>query len=50
MRYKALVTFVGDISMTKGEIRELPDSPNVESLVSAKYIEAVKTRKRATKK
>lgn len=45
MRYKALLSFVGDISMTKGEIRELADSPNVESLINANYIEAVAERK-----
>jgi hypothetical protein len=44
MRYKALVSFVGAISMAKGEVRELPDSPNVNSLINAKYIEAVEEK------
>lgn len=50
MKYKALVSFVGAISMAKGEIRELPDSPNVRSLINAKYIEVVSEPKRTPKK
>lgn len=50
MRYKALVSFVGAISMAKGEIRELPDSPNVRSLINAKYIEVVAEPKRTPTK
>ena len=50
MKYKALVSFVGAISMAKGEIRELPDSPNVRSLINAKYLEVVSEHKRTTKK
>ena len=55
MRYRALVSFVGAISMAKGEIRDLPESPSVNSLVNAKYIEIAETtekkpqgRKKAT--
>lgn len=50
MKYKALTSFVGAISMAKGEIRELPDSPNVKSLINAKYIELVPAPKRAATK
>lgn len=50
MRYKALVSFVGAISMAKGEVRDLPDSPSVRSLINAKYIEAVHETKRTTTK
>ena len=50
MRYKALVSFVGAISMAKGEIRELPDSPNVKSLENAKFIEVVNEEKKVQRK
>lgn len=50
MKYKALVSFVGAISMAKGEIRELPDSLNVRSLINAKYIEVVAEPKITPKK
>lgn len=46
MKYKALVSFVGAISMAKGEIRDLPDSPNVKSLENAKFIEVVNTEEK----
>lgn len=57
MKYRALVSFVGSISMAKGEVRDLPESPSVNSLINAKYIEVVETtekkpqgRKKATLK
>ena len=50
MKYRALVSFVGSISMAKGEVRELPDSPNVRSLINAKYIEVVAEPKRTPKR
>ena len=48
MKYKALVSFVGAVSMAKGEIREISDSPTVDDLLSAKYIEPVEERKKRT--
>ena len=45
MKYKALVSFVGAISMAKGEVRELPESPSVNSLLNAKYIEVAEEKK-----
>lgn len=41
MRYKALVSFCGRISMTIGEERELSESGDVKSLVKAGYIQAM---------
>lgn len=48
MKYKALVSFVGAISMAKGEIREISDSPTVDDLLSAKYIEPVNEKRKRT--
>ena len=50
MKYKALVSFAGAISMAKGEIREISDSPTVDDLLSAKYIEPVEEKKKRTVK
>lgn len=50
MKYKALVSFVGAVSMAKGEIREIADSPIIDDLLSAKYIEPVEERKKRTVK
>lgn len=50
MKYKALVSFVGAISMAKGEIRDLPESPSVNSLLNAKYIEVVAEKPQRRKK
>ena len=46
MKYRALVSFVGSISMAKGEVRDLPESPSVNSLLNAKYIEVVTEEKK----
>ena len=50
MRYRTLVSFVGAISMAKGEVRELPESPSVNSLLNAKYIEVVEEEKKPQKR
>ena len=50
MKYKALVSFAGQISMAKGSIREISDKTIVADLLKAKYIEEVKEpTKEATK-
>ena len=49
MRYKALVTFVGQVAMVKGEVREIPER-FAEDLLSAKYIEKVEAKKPKTTK
>ena len=46
MRYRALVSFVGALSMAKGEVRDLTESPSVNSLINAKYIEVVTEEKK----
>lgn len=50
MKYEALVSFVGAICMAKGEVREIPDSPIVKSLIDAGYIKAVQEKKTRRKK
>lgn len=48
MRYKALVSFAGAVTMSKGEIRNLTDSLVVSDLLEAKYIAPVETKKKTT--
>ena len=38
MKYKAVVSFSGNISMTSGEVREISDQSLVNDLVKAGYI------------
>ena len=38
MRYKALVSFSGKISMAKGQVKEISDSALVDDLAKAGYI------------
>lgn len=45
MRYKALVTFVGQVAMVKGEVREIPER-FAEDLLNAKYVEQVKAEEK----
>lgn len=51
--YKALVSFSGLISMTKGQVREIKDKEIIKDLLKAKYIEevkSIKTEVKSTKK
>ena len=48
--YRALVSFGGLVSMAKGEVRDISDKEVVKDLLSAKYIEEVKTEKASAKK
>ncbi len=41
MKYRAIVSFFGVISMAKGEIREIADKTISEDLLNAGCIEAV---------
>ena len=53
MKYKALKSFSGLVSMHKGETREITDNDIISDLLQAEYIEEVKetkTAKRTTKK
>ena len=43
MRYKALVSFSGKISMAKGQNREISDSALVDDLLNAGYIIPLET-------
>lgn len=47
--YKALVSFSGKLSMSKGQIREIEDKEIIKDLLNAGYIEEVKTTKAETK-
>ena len=51
MKYKALVSFVGAVTMEKGEVKEIDNPPIEKDLVDAKYIvpETDKKRKSPTK-
>lgn len=42
MKYRALVSFSGALSMYEGEVRELDNKVIIKDLLSAKYIEEVK--------
>lgn len=48
--YRALVSFCGRISMTEGEVRDIPDKAVVKDLLDAKFIEEVNPQKKAEKK
>lgn len=39
MRYKAVIGFSGEVSMSKGEVRELNDKAVIEDLLRCGYIE-----------
>ena len=41
MRYKALISFSGKISMAVGEVREITNLPIAEDLLKARYIVAL---------
>jgi hypothetical protein len=40
--YKALVSFSGLVSMSKGQVKEIKDKEVIEDLLRAGYIEEVK--------
>ena len=50
MKYRALVSFAGKVTMYPGEIREI-DKETAEGLLKAGYIEKIReTKKREAKK
>lgn len=49
MKFKALKNFCGAISMYAGEVRELTEGEATKDLLSAGYIEAAETVKKANK-
>ena len=50
MKYEALVSFTGVITMAKGEVRELTDPLIVKDLLQAKYIKKVTATRKTNKK
>lgn len=44
--FKALISFSGLISMSKGEVKEIKDKEIIKDLLKAGYIEEVKTAKK----
>lgn len=45
MKVRALISFSGEISMYKGEVRECNNKVILQDLLEAKYIEKVKETK-----
>lgn len=45
MKYKALISFVGKVTMTQDEIKEISDEEIIKDLLGAGYIEPVKETK-----
>lgn len=48
--YKALVSFTGKVSMTIGQVGEIPDKAVAADLVKAGYVEEIKEKKKPKKK
>lgn len=48
-KYKALISFAGQITMSVNEIKEIKDKEIAEDLLNAGYIEEIKTKKTAKK-
>lgn len=48
--YKALVSFAGSVSMTVGEVGEIPDKAVAADLLKAGYIEEIKKEPEKKKK
>jgi hypothetical protein len=44
--YKALISFSGKVSMSKGQVREIADKEFAKNLLKAGYIEEVKPTKK----
>lgn len=49
MKVKALVSFSGIVTMTKGEVAEIKDKVVYEDLLNAKYVVEVKSGKQKVK-
>ena len=46
LMYKALVSFSGLVSMSKGQVKEIKDKAIIDDLINAGYIEEVKPTKK----
>ncbi len=49
MKVKALVSFSGEVTMTKGEQLEIKNKEILEDLLQAEYVEEVKVSKKKVK-
>lgn len=49
MKYRALTSFCGQISMAMDEVREISDKSIAQDLLKAGYIEEVKAEKKPAK-
>ena len=49
MKYRAVISFTGKVSMMMGEVREISDQSIVKDLLNAKYIEPIETKPRKKK-
>jgi len=50
MKYRALVSFTGLVSMAKDEVREISDFSLAQDLLNANYIEEVKPKEETVPK
>lgn len=50
MKYRALTSFVGLESMSKGEVKELTNNDIISDLLNCGYIEMVEPDKKTVKK
>ena len=48
MKYRALVSFTGLVSMAQGQVREISDLSLAHDLLKANYIEEVKADEKGT--
>ena len=48
MRYRALVSFTGLVSMAEGEVREISDLALAKNLLKVGYVEEIKERGKET--
>lgn len=45
MKVKAMNSFSGNVSMAKGEVREITDKEVLSDLIQAKHVEEVKAKR-----
>ena len=50
MKYRALVSFTGTVSMAMGEVREISDLALAKNLLKVGYVEEIKERGKETEK
>ena len=50
MKYRALVSFTGTVSMAMGEVREISDLALAKNLLKVGYVEEIKEKGKETEK